>query len=151
MKFNIFNLWIVWLVCIPTVWLLYKEDAIHGLFAYVSILLMIGLVALVMLSKLVTEVSASGISYRMTPFHRKKRSLDWSDIESAEIRKYSPLKEYGGWGIRIGLNGTAFNVKGNIGLQLLTHEGKRILIGTQRPNELNEVLEHLGRVTPAAP
>ena len=142
--------WIVWLVCIPTIWLLYREDAIHGLFAYVSILLMIVVIALVMLSKLTTEVSETGISFRMTPFHNKVRSYEWSDIDTVEVRKYSPLKEYGGWGLRIGLQGTAYNVKGNMGLQLVTHEGKRILIGTQRPGELVEVLEQLGKIAPAA-
>ena len=142
--------WIVWLVCIPTVWLLYRDDAIHGLFAFVLILLMIGLIALVMLSKLTTEVSASGISFRMTPFHRTSRTYAWSDIDSVEIRKYSPIREYGGWGIRMGLQGTAYNIKGNIGLQIVTQEGKRILIGTQKPEELNEVLDHLGKLTPAA-
>ncbi len=137
--------WLVWIVAIPAVWLLFVEDAIHGLFAYVSIALMIGLIALVMFSKLITEVSASGVRFRMTPFHSKPRQYGWDAVESCTVRRYSPLKEFGGWGIRIGMNGTAYNVKGNMGFQFQTHEGKRILIGTQRPEELTEVLEHLGK------
>ncbi len=137
--------WLVWIVAIPTVWLLFVEDAIHGLFAYVSIALMIGLIALVLFSKLITEVSASGVRFRMTPFHSKPRQYGWDAVESCTVRRYSPLKEFGGWGIRIGMNGTAYNVKGNMGFQFQTHEGKRILIGTQRPEELTEVLEHLGK------
>lgn len=137
--------WLVWLVCIPIVWMLFAQGAIHGGFAYVSIAVMIGLIGLVMLSKLTTEISATGLTYRMTPFHRKSRHVSWDDIDTCEVRRYSPIKEFGGWGIRIGMNGTAYNVTGNMGFQFQTHEGKRILIGTRRPDELREVLEHLGK------
>ena len=138
--------WLVWLVCIPVVLMLLSQGAIHGLFAYVSIIIMGGLIALVMFSKLTTEVSTSGVTFRMTPFHGKPRHVSWDEIESCVVRKYSPLKEFGGWGIRIGMQGTAYNVKGNMGFQFQTHEGKRILIGTQRPDDLNNVLEHLGKL-----
>ncbi len=46
------------------------------------------------------------------------------------------MKEYGGWGIRYGMKGMAYNVSGNRGVQLEFETGKRLLIGSQRPEEL---------------
>jgi hypothetical protein len=51
------------------------------------------------------------------------------------------LWEYGGWGIRYSWNGIAYNTKGNMGLQIVMNTGKRILIGTQKPEELAAYLK----------
>ncbi|MDQ3018100.1 MAG: hypothetical protein M3R25_15420 [Bacteroidota bacterium] len=93
--------------------------------------------------KLQTGINNEGIHYRMTPFHRKDQFIPWSAIDSVQVRQYSPIGEYGGWGIRFGLNGRAYNVKGNMGIQLVKKDGKRILIGTQRPEEAQQRLERI--------
>ncbi|MBX2959059.1 MAG: hypothetical protein KF732_03800 [Flavobacteriales bacterium] len=66
------------------------------------------------------------------------------------VRQYSPLTEYGGWGIRLGLfgKGTAYNVSGNKGLQLEFTNNKKLLIGTNKPNELTETLTKIGKLNP---
>jgi len=78
-----------------------------------------------------TEVTDKGIRVRFFPFHLRHRSWRWDEIEEVERRTYSPLREYGGWGIRMGVKGWAYNVRGNDGIQLLLRSGSRILIGTQ--------------------
>lgn len=84
--------------------------------------------------KLVVEVRDSGIYYRYPPFIIKERKFKRDEIRKVEIRKYKPITEYNGWGIRSGWgkSGRAFNVKGNIGLQLYLNDGKKVLFGTQR-------------------
>ncbi|MBE9601319.1 hypothetical protein [Pedobacter sp. MC2016-24] len=64
------------------------------------------------------------------------------------VRKYSPLTEYGGWGIRFGLfgQGNAFNVSGNEGLQLEFNDHTKLLIGTKKPAELTETLNKIGQL-----
>lgn len=58
-------------------------------------------------------------------------------------RTYSPLGDYGGWGIR-GLPGNlAYNVWGKAGLQLIFQSGNRLLLGTQQPQVLRQVLAAL--------
>src|SRR5690606_7151954 len=81
-----------------------------------------------------TEVRADRICIRFFPIHLRYRCWSWEEIASIDVREYSPLREYGGWGIRLGAKGWAYNVSGRIGVQLILKSGKRILIGTQEPD-----------------
>ena len=44
--------------------------------------------------------------------------------------------------------GEALNVSGNKGLQLQLEDNRRLLIGTNQPDELNAVLIKLGQLKP---
>ena len=57
--------------------------------------------------------------------------FDFDSIEKAEAHSYSPLRDYGGWGIRYGGKGKAYNVSGNKGVLLMLKDGKNVLIGSQ--------------------
>jgi hypothetical protein len=61
-------------------------------------------------------------------------------VKSHEVITYSPLRDYGGWGIRYGSKGKAYNVSGNRGVRLELSNGKRLLFGSQRPEELSEAV-----------
>ncbi len=91
--------------------------------------------------KLRTRFDADGIHYRMIPLHRKDQTIPWSEIDSVHVRKYSPIREYGGWGMRYSRNGRAYNVKGDQGIQVVKKNGKRILIGTQQPEDAKQWLD----------
>jgi hypothetical protein len=113
-----------------------------------TVLLLISLVPLIILvlfmfSELETEISDRGVSYKFFPFHWKSRTIVWGDIEKAFIRKYRPIIEYGGWGLRLGIfgNGRLLSVSGNMGLQLILKSGKRLLLGTRKPEELEKVIK----------
>ena len=84
--------------------------------------------------KLVVEVREDAIAIQFRPFLR--RDVGFGDIVRCEARTYRPIREYGGWGIRFGRNGTAYNVSGNRGVQLELANGKRLLLGSQRADEL---------------
>jgi hypothetical protein len=86
--------------------------------------------------KLYTRLDAEGVHFRMKPFHFREQTIRWNEIDQVHVRKYSPILEYGGWGIRFGRNGKAFNVRGDYGIQIVKKNGKRVLIGTQRPDEV---------------
>ncbi len=89
-------------------------------------------------SKLETVITASGLHVRLYPF-MKFKTIKFDSIKQYKIRQYKPILEYGGWGIRISHAGRAFNVSGNIGLQLYLKDGSKILIGTSNPDELHSV------------
>lgn len=104
---------------------------------------------LFLLLRLDTEIKSNGIYYRFYPFQLSYKQISWDRISKSFVRQYSPLTEYGGWGIRISIfgSGRAFNVSGNKGLQLIYDNNKKLLIGTQRPEEIEKVLKELRRLT----
>jgi hypothetical protein len=61
-----------------------------------------------------------------------------AEIVHRETRTYRPILEYGGWGVRYSFvrKGWAYTVSGNRGVQLQLANGKRILVGSQRAEEL---------------
>lgn len=72
------------------------------------------------------------IEIKFFPFHAKNRVFYFEDISAIEVRKYNPLIEFGGWGIRYrSLKNMAYNISGSQGIQLIFKSGKRVLIGTQ--------------------
>lgn len=96
------------------------------------------------LIKLETKIDELGIHYGFWPFYRNLNFVSWADVKECRIRKYNPLVEYGGWGYRMGFfqkKGSALNVKGNIGIQILFKNGKQLLIGTQKKEDVEKVLK----------
>lgn len=110
----------------------------NGLIVSLSLVILLFLLVFLLFAfaKLTTVIDKSGIAYKFFPFHFKFHQISWDKIENFEVVTYKPLKDYGGWGIRIGRKGKAFNVSGNKGLQLQMKSGKNILIGTQNETEL---------------
>jgi len=86
--------------------------------------------------KLTTTINQSGIYIKYFPFINKE--IAWNDIKSAEVIKYNFV---GGWGIRLLTKyGTVYNVKGNKGLAIELKNGKKLLIGTQKEEELKNII-----------
>lgn len=117
-----------------------------GLIIGAVILMLITLLFLTF--RLETEIKKEGIYVRFFPFHIKFRYFPFDSIKTCYIRQYKPISEYGGWGIRYSLsqNGKALNVSGNMGLQIEFVNNKKLLIGTQKPNELKEFLHKFGQL-----
>jgi len=104
-----------------------------------------------------TVIDENGLYVKMFPFLWKYRFFAWADIEKAYIRQYKPLIEYGGWGCRSNevkikgvrlfrtssVSNIAYNMQGNIGLQLIFKDGNKVLIGTCHPEEMDSVLQIL--------
>lgn len=100
------------------------------------------LVTLVLVfARLQTRLDTTGLYLRFFPFHWSYKKIDFDSIATVYARIYRPLGEFGGWGIRWGSGGKAYNVSGNRGVQLLLKNGKKILIGSQRPDELAATLQ----------
>ena len=78
-----------------------------------------------------TEVVDEGLRIRFRPFHLNWIVFPFSSIQKTEAVTYSLLTDYGGWGIRIGRKGKAYNVSGNKGALLSFKDRKNILIGSK--------------------
>lgn len=114
-------------------------------------LLVLGAIIALMLGiNLETRIREDGIEVRLFPFHLRFKHFQWAELKKVYVRQYSPLREYGGWGLRWGIfgSGTAYNISGNMGLQLVFQNGKKILVGTQKAEECQRILEQLGQYRP---
>lgn len=109
----------------------------------ISITIPLILVVLFYVFRLDTRIDESGVYYRFYPVHIIENKIGWELIERIYVRKYSPLWEYGGWGIRGFGKNRALNVSGNMGIQLELKNGKKLLLGTQKPDEADAVLAQL--------
>jgi hypothetical protein len=89
-----------------------------------------------------TEVRADGIHLQALPLPYCAKHFDYSKIETYEARRYRPLRDFGGWGIRFGRGGRAYTVSGNRGVQLVFENGQRLLIGSQHPEQMVEAIDH---------
>lgn len=105
----------------------------------IAILFGIGLAYLFYSMKLVTEVRDDGLYIRFSPF--TSHSIPFGDITSCKVRTYKPIREFGGWGVRYGRGSKAYCVSGSQGVQLELSGGRRLLIGSQRSEELARAIE----------
>ncbi|WP_179319366.1 hypothetical protein [Winogradskyella helgolandensis] len=109
------------------------------------ILVVIIVTGLIFFFKLTTRIDEKGIHYKFFPFHWNFKIIKWVEIDKAYVRTYDPIGEYGGWGLKGGIlwnksKGKAINVSGDIGIQLILKNGKKLLIGTQKQDEAKSVI-----------
>jgi hypothetical protein len=91
--------------------------------------------------RLDVDIDEVKITYRYKPFHVKPRIIYWDDVSDFYVRNYKPMREYGGHGLQRKMKyGRAFTVSGKNGLQLILKDGKKILFGTQKPQELERII-----------
>lgn len=151
-----FNQWWLWLVLIGLnglfVFGVFKQIIAGGKFGNLSAtdIVLLAVTAFMFLLnilffnfRLETRIQTDGIYVRFFPFHKSFKHYSWDAIEQSYVRKYSPVREYGGWGIRTGQKGEAFNISGNQGLQLEFKDHGRLLIGTNKPEELSAALDKI--------
>lgn len=118
-----------------------------GIFA---IGLPLGIAWLLLAAKLTTTVGEASVHVGLWPLHRRPKRIDLERVSTVEACTYRPLRDYGGWGIRKGRQGWAYNVSGDRGVRLTYVDGETLLIGSQRPDELATAIT-AARVSSASP
>lgn len=110
-----------------------------------SLLIMLGVDILLWLMKLEFLIKNDGFYFRFRPFTIRYKRVAWEDLEEIRVRTYKPLREFGGWGLRIGFGGQgmALTISGNKGVQLVFKNGRRILIGTRQAEKVEEILAQI--------
>jgi len=89
--------------------------------------------------ELVLEVTTQEVLIWYRPLSRRVIALD--EIERLEVRTYSPIGEYGGWGIKgWSRKKIAYNISGHRGVDLTLRDGRRVMLGSQRADELAEAI-----------
>jgi len=145
-----FRQWWIWtLLIFVLAYFIYNSFENHKYFSASELICSIAVPTLIMILffmiKLETKIDTLGIRVRLFPFHFQFKYFPWKNIQKVYIRKYSPIIEYGGWGLRFGMfgKGKAFNISGNVGLQIVFKDQKKLLIGPQKSVEMKKFLEEL--------
>lgn len=154
-----FNQW--WLYAIfalvLTVLLIAIYQNTDGLTNFRNPVLILGLLAatlpigLILWMQLETRIDKEGIRVKYVPFRSSQKFFPWKEMEQCYVRKYNPLIEYGGWGMRgLGIK-KAYNVTGNLGIQIVTRDKKNFLIGTKHPDDARAVIKNYKHKTHQQP
>ena len=103
-----------------------------------------------------TEVTPAGVRVWFGWWPSYTRTIPADQIQAAEVVRYDPMAEYGGWGIRHNPhapNDHALNQVGDRGVRLQLEGGERLLIGSVEPEALAKAIEQLlhDQVPPRGP
>lgn len=109
--------------------------AVYGPLALVAMLFSLG--------RLITEVRETALSIR---FFLSGLSAQYGGMRFGGLRPlHIPQSRYGGWGVRSGFERMAYTVSGNPGVRIELKDGKEVLVGSQRADELaRAIAERIG-------
>lgn len=141
--FNKIILALVFILLCKTIYNVFLTE-INGVSIFSIVVLSLVLV-LFLVFKLRTSISSENIQVKISPFSLYNQTINWNEIKKYEVVEYSALKEYGGWGYRRNKSGIALNPSGNKGFKIYFKNGKQLLIGTKKSEELKEFLKSIKR------
>jgi hypothetical protein len=152
-----FRIWMFWLpivVVTALVWWQFYQQVIRDnpqgtspvpdwVAWTLTIVFGLGLPLAGLLLRLVVEIRPDELRVRVYPFNGTRLAL--ADITEAEVREYQGQREYGGWGVRTSnRSGKAYTAYGKEGVQLWLKGDQRMLIGSQKADDLAVVLRAAG-------
>ena len=118
-----------------------QQQMIYSLLGYFACC--IPVLLLICCIKLETKITEKFVYARLFPLQISFRSYSFSEMSACYVRKYHPVREYGGWGLKGTFKNRALNISGDQGLQMVFKNEKKLLIGTRRPQEIIEILKSL--------
>lgn len=89
-----------------------------------------------------TEVAAGAccVSFGWIPTFR--RTVPLNQVRRVEVVQYQAIRDHGFWGVRRAADGECvYTARGDRAVRLHLRDGARVLIGSQRPEELAAVIE----------
>ena len=118
------------------------EEGTAVLASAISLAIVIPITLALLYLRLETRIDNEGISTSFEPLTFTRKHFSWTEIRECYVREYNPVGEYGGWGLRgFGRSWKAYNIYGNKGIQIITAKGREFLIGTQRPQAAQEIID----------
>lgn len=108
----------------------------YGLFIFLAFTL--GFALFFYYLELRTEIDSRGIRVRLRPI--ATQTFKWEQIEAVQLVRYG----FVGYGLRLMTKfGTVYNTRGHFGLAIITKDGGRFMIGTQKPEIVAKVVSEI--------
>jgi hypothetical protein len=121
-------------VAIATSFLAIWVSVLYVVLALLSFMMYGGFRTIVNQDMLVIKLGVAGIPLL---------KINMVDITMVDIQSFSPLKDFGGYGIRINREMKAYFLTGNRGVKLTLSDGRKYLIGSDHPERLAAVIDAL--------
>jgi hypothetical protein len=83
--------------------------------------------------KLETRIDEYGIHYKMFPVQWNERTVGWNEIYRTEVRDYIIYS-------RTVAAYEVYSIDDKYGLYIFLHNGKKVIIGTKKPDEITRAL-----------
>lgn len=106
-----------------------------------AVVIPLGIVAFVYLvfTPMTVEIDRDELRVTFGRLGRPRWSFELEEIEDPRVVQFSPLWDYGGWGIRVRGHSTCLNQRGNCGVRF-TYHGRDYVIGSDDPGRLMAAL-----------
>ena len=111
----------------------------------ISFIVVSAVFVFILSANLITEIWTDGIRFRFPPLIRKLKHIPLTEIVSAEVGRYNPIIEFGGWGWRKRLlkRKTAYNTSGRIGIRVIKKNGSQVMFGTHKQDEMKRAVTRM--------
>ncbi|MCX6650973.1 MAG: DUF6141 family protein [Methanomassiliicoccales archaeon] len=100
---------------------------------------------LIMFNMHLTITVSDAVYIKLWPFMPRARMLSPRDIDSYQAMDYDPLSDYGGWGIKGTASDRAYNVSERRGVKFNLRDGRKVMIGSQRAEQLKMSVDLISR------
>ena len=108
--------------------------------AMVAALLGFGVVIRVLLGGVTVLVQETRVVVHLGTHPIIKKTIPYAEIDAIDSVRYSPLREFGGWGIRGGGRRQAWTARGDLAVVLTLTNGKQLYVGSDDPDGLERSL-----------
>jgi hypothetical protein len=92
-----------------------------------------------------TIVTRESVTVRLGLLGLRVLKLSTAEIANAEIMEFSPIKDFGGYGIRFNGKMYAYFLSGRRGIKIRIGHGMQYLIGSDHPEQLLAVIKAVAR------
>jgi hypothetical protein len=124
---------------------------ISALFTWTSqtwlsvLLIIVGLAFFLFYGGMRVLVTGEKVLVKLGIFGIRLLRLNTSDIAAVELHTFSPLHDFGGYGIRFNSEMKAYFMRGNRGVKITTTQAKKYLLGSDKPDHLAVVIQAVAR------
>ncbi|MBN1190960.1 MAG: DUF1648 domain-containing protein [Dehalococcoidales bacterium] len=127
-------------ICLPLVMIVSAAMAWFSQPWASLLLFMVGLVLVIPYSGMRTAVRREDVTVRFGLPGIRVLRIKTGDIAGLELKEFSPLRDFGGYGIRFNSRMHAYFMRGSRGVLISLNNGRKYLIGSDRPERLLAVL-----------
>jgi hypothetical protein len=130
-------------ILLPVVMLVAAVISLFSMLWVAIILFVVGCMMIIPYGGQRTTITRQDISVRWGIFGLRVLRLNIPEIVEAKIHEFSPLKDFGGYGIRFNREMKAYYLSGTRGIKFTMTSDKKYLIGSDHPEQMQAVVSSL--------